>query len=82
MVILKFLFIVFVVFYLIILLGRLYLRHIVKKSKERFQQEGNANHTNNKKNKKDGSTHIQYQPKEKKNIPKDEGEYIDYEEIK
>ncbi|MDA3865498.1 MAG: DUF4834 family protein [Salinivirgaceae bacterium] len=77
--ILKFLLIVFAVFYIIILIGRFFLYRFVKKSKERFNQQANQQQ---ERTRSDGTTYVEYQPEEKKNIPKDEGEYVDYEEIK
>lgn len=81
MVILKFLLIVFVVFYLILLLGRLYIRRFIRKNSRQYQQQKEQTKNGGRRH-KTGDTFVQYKPNEKKNIPKDEGDYVDYEEIK
>jgi len=78
--ILKFLLIVFVIFYVISLLGRYFLKRMVKNAQKQYQQGGQKD-TQNKK-RKEGDTFVQYKPNEKKHIPNDEGDYVDYEEIK
>jgi len=84
MVILKFLFFVFVFFYIIALLGRFFIKRFVKKNQEHFNNQKGRQNSGDQKNKKHrkGETYIEYKPNEKKNIPDDEGEYVDYEEIK
>lgn len=81
MIILKFLLIVFVVFYVILLLGRLYIRRFIKRNSRQYQQQKDRTQAGNERQKR-GETYVQYKPDEKKNIPKDEGDYVDYEEIK
>jgi large-conductance mechanosensitive channel len=80
MAILKFLFIVFAIFYIISLLGRYFLKRMVRNAQKQYQQNGQKD--NRSKKRKEGETTVQYKPHEKKHIPNDEGDYVDYEEIK
>lgn len=80
MVILKFLLIVFAVFYVISLLGRYYLKRMMNKAKQQYQQKSQQSKSKGKRN--EGDTFVEYKPDEKKHIPDNEGDYIDYEEIK
>lgn len=80
MVILKFLLILFIIFYAIMLLGRLFLKRMVKRAQQQYN--GNRQQGQQKNRRKEGETYVQYKPQEKKHIPNDEGDYIDYEEIK
>jgi uncharacterized protein (UPF0333 family) len=78
--ILKFLLIVFAVFYIISLLGRYFLKRMMNKAKQQYQQNSQQESTNKKR--KEGDISVDYKPNEKKHIPNNEGDYIDYEEIK
>ncbi len=84
MVILKFLFFVFLFFYIIALLGRFFIKRFMKKSQERYRDQHNQKNYDQQKSRKqkNGETYVDYKPNEKKNIPEDEGEYVDFEEIK
>ena len=72
-VMLKFLSIIFIILFIIPFILRGLLRFIFG---SRPQQN------NSSQQKRSSSTHTQQQPQKKKVIDKDEGEYIDYEEIK
>lgn len=77
---LKFLLIVFIIFYVLMLLGRYFLKRFIAKSSSQFS---NAQTQNTKhKKKREGETFVEYKPQEKKQIPDDEGDYVDYEEVK
>lgn len=63
-----------------LLLGRLFLARLFKKTREQFGNQ-NANRDAGKK-RREGETFVQFKPDEKKHIPGDEGDYVDYEELK
>ena len=57
------------------LIGRyLYRKFILQFQNKYKDQQGQQRH-------KDGDVYIKNKPKEKKYIPKDEGEYVDFEEV-
>jgi hypothetical protein len=53
---------------------------MVKKAQQQYN--GDRQQAQRKNRRKEGETYVQYRPQEKKHIPNDEGDYIDYEEIK
>lgn len=80
MIFLKFLLIVFIIFYVLMLVGRLLLKRFIIKSRTQYNSDSAQN--NARKTKREGETYVDFQPQEKKQIPNDEGDYVDYEEIK
>ena len=77
---LRFLLIVFIIFYVLMLVGRLLLKRFIKISRTQYNNGHGQNSA--RKTKREGETFIDFQPQEKKQIPDDEGDYVDYEEIK
>jgi len=73
----RFLLIIFVVFFIIRLFTRYVLRSYVKNMQQNFNNQQNQNN-----NKKEGDVTINTKPKAGKKIDKDEGDYVDFEEIK
>ena len=62
------------------LLGKFFLKRMMKKAQQQYNQKDQQ--SNQKSKRKEGDTYVHYKPDEKKHIPKNEGDYIDYEEIK
>lgn len=77
MALVRFLLILFIIFFIIRLLTRFVLGSYIKNMKRNFENQ--QNHSNNR---KEGDVTINTKPKTDKKIDKDEGDYIDYEEIK
>lgn len=77
MVLVRFLLILFVIYFIIRLFTRFVLGSYIKNMQRNFE---NQQYNNNKK--KEGDVTINTKPKSDKKIDKDEGDYIDYEEIK
>ncbi len=75
---LKFIFIAFLIIYLLGYIGRYLLSRWLKK----FQQGAQGQATQGGKSQKEGEVTINNNPTEKKHFSKDDGEYVDYEEIK
>ena len=84
MILIKILLVIFGIY----LIGKLIIRGVVSyfvgntnermKEQLRRQQEETAR----QKKKKEGHITIQYQPKSNKNFQKDDGDYVDFEEVK
>ncbi|MDR2037238.1 MAG: DUF4834 family protein [Bacteroidales bacterium] len=83
-VLLKTVLIILLIYFLIKAVARmlfpfLFNGYIKKNTHQRMQQEEMSR---NKAKKKEGEVSINYKPKSEKNFGKDEGDYIDFEEIK
>jgi len=77
---LKFLLIVFIIFYVLMLLGRYFLKRFIARNSSQFSNA--QTHNTKYKKMREGETFVEYKPQEKKQIPDDEGDYVDYEEVK
>ncbi len=76
MALIKFVLILFVIFFLIRVFARYVLRSYVK------NMQGNFNDRQNQQSqKKEGDVTINTKPQKEKKIDRDEGDYVDYEEI-
>jgi len=73
MALVRFLLIIFIIFFLVRVIVRFIFRSYVKNMQQNFE--------NQQKNKKEGEVTINTKPKTGKKIDKDEGDYVDYEEI-
>jgi len=72
----KFLLIIFIIVFIIRIITRYVLRSFVKNMQENINNQQNQNN-----NKKEGDVTINTKPKAGKKIDKDEGDYVDFEEI-
>lgn len=77
MALVRFLLILFIIYFIIKIFTRYILGSFFKKMQGNFE-----NQQNNRNNRKEGDVIIKTQPKGGKKIDKEEGDYIDYEEIK
>jgi|APIni6443716594_1056825.scaffolds.fasta_scaffold335048_1 hypothetical protein len=75
---LRFVIILFAVFYLLYLLGSFVIKRKIRSFQKNF--EDNQSQAKNK-GKKEGDVSVNYKPDSKKNISDKEGEYVDFEEI-
>ncbi len=73
----RFLLILFIIFFIVRIFTRYVFRSYVKNMKRNFENQQNKNN-----NKKEGDVTINTKPKTGKKIDKDEGDYVDFEEIK
>ncbi len=73
------------VYYGVKILSRLFapalLRYVTKKTEQRFGQQFNSNHHQQRTPQKEGETTIDKMPNQSKSSNNDVGEYVDYEEI-
>jgi len=84
---LRFLFIAILILYIIRNVARIFLpflfQSVVNKAQQGRPQEHQQQQTNYSQPKKEGPIKVDYIPKGKRNtVPDNEGEFIDYEEIK
>lgn len=77
MALIKFVLILFVIFFLIRVFARYVLRSYVKNMQSNFNDRQNQ-----QSQKKEGDVTINTKPQKEKKIDRDEGDYVDYEEIK
>ena len=77
MVLLRFVFIVLVIFFVLRIVIRFVLRSFMKNMQGNFENQKNQHS-----NKKEGDITINSKAKKNKKFDTDEGDYIDYEEIK
>lgn len=77
MALIRFLLILFIIFFVIRIFSRFVLRRYVKNMRNQYENQQNQY---NKKH--EGDVTINTKPEMDKKIDKDEGDYIDYEEIK
>jgi archaellum component FlaG (FlaF/FlaG flagellin family) len=76
MALIKFVLILFVIFFLIRVFARYVLRSYVKNMQRNFNDRQNQ-----QSQKKEGDVTINTKPQKEKKIDRDEGDYVDYEEI-
>ena len=76
MALIKFILILFVIFFLIRVFARYVLRSYVKNMQRNFNDRQNQ-----QSQKKEGDVTINTKPQKEKKIDRDEGDYVDYEEI-
>ncbi|MFC2152578.1 hypothetical protein ACFLSE_08630 [Bacteroidota bacterium] len=77
MALVRFLLILFLIYFIVRIFTRYVLRSYFKKMQRNFE-----NQQNSYSNKKEGDVTINTDPNKGKKIEKEEGDYIDYEEIK
>jgi hypothetical protein len=75
----KIIFIALLIYYLIRGIGRFLLRGFINNVNGQMRQQENVSGRNRK---KEGNVTVDYKPYKDKNIGKDEGDYVDFEEIK
>lgn len=73
----RFLLILFIIFFVIKIFTRYILRSYLKNVKQNFENQQHQSNT-----KKEGDVTINTKPDQSKKIEKDEGDYVDFEEIK
>jgi large-conductance mechanosensitive channel len=74
MALVRFLLIIFIIFFLVRVIVRFIFRSYVRNVQQNFENQQN--------HKKEGDVTINTKPKAGKKIDKDEGDYVDFEEIK
>ncbi|MCK5028727.1 MAG: DUF4834 family protein [Bacteroidales bacterium] len=77
MALVRFLLILFIIYFVIRIFTRYVFRSYVKNMQHNFENQQNKNN-----NKKEGDVTVNTKPKTGKKIDKDEGDYVDFEEIK
>ena len=77
MALVRFLLILFLIYFIVRIFTRYVFRSYFKKMQRNFENQQNQHN-----NKKEGDVTINTKPDKGKKIDKDEGDYIDYEEIK
>ncbi|MFH2142988.1 MAG: hypothetical protein ABIJ97_11230 [Bacteroidota bacterium] len=75
---LRFVIILFAIFYLLYIIGSFFLKRQIKKVKKNFEEAQNQSKNSGK---KEGEVYVDFNPKTKKNISDKEGEYVDFEEV-
>ncbi len=73
----RFLLILFVIFFIVRIFTRYVLRRYFSKMQQNFEDQQQQYQ-----NKKEGDVTINTKPNSSKKIDKDEGDYVDYEEVK
>ncbi|MFC2103775.1 DUF4834 family protein [Bacteroidota bacterium] len=77
MALVRFLLILFLIYFIVRIISRYVLRSYFKKMQRNFENQQNPHS-----NKKEGDVTINTDPKKGKKIDTDEGDYVDYEEVK
>ena len=72
----RFLLILFIIFFIVRIFTRYIFRSYVKNMQQNF-----GNHQNKNNSRKDGDVTINTKPNQGKKFDKDEGDYVDYEEL-
>lgn len=73
---LKFLLVLFIIYFIVRIFTRYFLRRFARNMQQNFEGRGNSYNK-----KKEGDVTVNAKPKKGKKIDKDEGDYVDYEEV-